>query len=101
MRSLLSALVISACLLDQGPALGAATPADLQPLVPVIEKNLTSAILGFWYPKSIDREYGGYIVDFDATGRFKGQAPKMIVTQARMLWLSSRLIREGRGGPDM
>ena len=58
-------------------------------------------MIAFWYPKSIDREDGGYLIDFDAHGAFKGEGPKMIVTQARMLWLSSRLIREGRGGDQM
>jgi cellobiose epimerase len=101
MRCLLCALLMTACLLDERVGLDVARPPDLRTLAPAIEKNLTSAILGFWYPKSIDREHGGYVVDFDAAGRFKGEAPKMIVTQARMLWLSSRLLREGRGGPDM
>lgn len=75
--------------------------ASLRSLVPGVEKNLNVAVLAFWYPRCIDREYGGYLVDYDADGRFKGEAAKMIVTQARMLWLSSRLVREGRGGPDM
>jgi mannobiose 2-epimerase len=65
-------------------------------LAPAIERNLQQSVLAFWYPRVIDREYGGYLIDFDAAGRFKGQAPKMIVTQARMLWLSARLMREGR-----
>jgi cellobiose epimerase len=82
------------------PPLKADAP-DLRALAPAIEKNLTQAILAFWYPRSLDTIYGGYLVDFDAGGHFKGQAPKMIVTQARMLWLSSRLVREGRGGPAM
>ncbi len=83
-------------------AVQAPQPAPpLQSFAPAVEKNLTDAILAFWYPRGVDREFGGYLVDFDAEGRFKGQAPKMIVTQARMLWLSSRLIRDGRGGPPM
>jgi mannose/cellobiose epimerase-like protein (N-acyl-D-glucosamine 2-epimerase family) len=80
------------------------SPAAAQPLAsyaPAVERNLTQAIVGFWYPRGIDADAGGYLVDFDAQGRFKGDAPKMIVTQARMLWLSSRLLREGRGGPGM
>jgi mannobiose 2-epimerase len=101
MRRIAYVLLTAACLFAQRPVARADTPADLRALAPAVEKNLTTAILGFWYPKSIDREFGGYIVDFDAAGRFKGQAPKMIVTQARMLWLSSRLIREGRGGSEM
>ena len=95
---ILIALVTSALLL-QAPARAADSPfADL---APSIEKNLSQAVIAFWYPKSIDREDGGYLIDFDAHGAFKGEGPKMIVTQARMLWLSSRLIREGRGGGQM
>src|SRR5262249_52060768 len=52
-------------------------------------------------PKSIDTEHGGYLIDFDAHGAFKGEGAKMIVTQARMLWVSSRLIHQGRGGAQM
>jgi mannose/cellobiose epimerase-like protein (N-acyl-D-glucosamine 2-epimerase family) len=66
-----------------------------------VDKNLSDAIVRFWYPRGVDTEYGGYLVDFDARGRFKGEAPKMIVTQARMLWLSARLLREGRGDADV
>jgi mannobiose 2-epimerase len=94
-------VLVAACLLETRIESRAAPQADLRALAPAIEKNLTTTIIGFWYPKSIDREYGGYLIDFDATGRFKGRAPKMIVTQARMVWLSSRLVREGRGGADM
>ena len=83
----------------QTPAAGAppqASVQDVRALAPAIERNLQKAVLAFWYPRVIDREYGGYLIDFDASGRFKGEAPKMIVTQARMLWLSARLMREGR-----
>ena len=76
MRRIVYVLVTAACLFAQRPVARADTPADLRALAPAIEKNLTTAILGFWYPKSIDREYGGYTVDFDAAGRFKGQAPE-------------------------
>jgi len=69
---------------------------DITGLAPAIEANLQKAVIAFWYPRAIDREHGGYLIDFDATGQFKGQGPKMIVTQARMLWLSARLMREGR-----
>jgi mannobiose 2-epimerase len=75
---------------------GHAGAQDPRSLAPAIERNLQQSVITFWYPRVIDREHGGYLIDFDATGRFKGQAPKMIVTQARMLWLSARLMRDGR-----
>jgi cellobiose epimerase len=94
----LAALVLTVT--AQAPVRAESAP-DLAAIAPAVEKNLDKAIVNFWYPRSIDEQYGGYLVDFDAHGRFKGQAPKMIVTQARMLWLSSRLVREGRGGAAM
>src|SRR5262245_10568235 len=75
---------------------GPAGARDLRALAPAIERNLQQNVVAFWYPRVIDREHGGYLIDFDATGHFKGQAPKMNVTQARMLWLSARLMRSGR-----
>ena len=79
----------------------AQTAADLRATAPALEKNLTENILKFWYPGTIDREHGGFLIDHDAQGRFKGEGPKAIVTQARMVWLSARLMREGRGGQAM
>ena len=95
--------LIVAFLLLTAPAVPAhsQTAADLRATAPGLEKNLTGNILAFWYPGSIDREHGGFLIDHDAQGRFKGEAPKAIVTQARMVWLSARLMREGRGGPAM
>jgi mannose/cellobiose epimerase-like protein (N-acyl-D-glucosamine 2-epimerase family) len=93
---LTAGLLTVACLVTFGTALGHARGQDVRALAPAIERNLRKSVIAFWYPRVIDREHGGYLIDFDATGQFKGQAPKMIVTQARMLWLSARLMREGR-----
>lgn len=79
----------------------AQTVADVRATAPGLEKNLTENIMRFWYPATIDRQHGGFLIDHDAQGRFKGEGPKALVTQARMVWLSARLYREGRGGPAM
>ena len=63
--------------------------------VPAIERNLHENIVRFWYPRCIDRTHGGYLVAFDSAGQPRTGAARMIVTQARMLWLSARLLREG------
>lgn len=63
--------------------------------VPRLEKILTTNIVPFWYDKSLDRANGGYIISFDAQGRLKEPVTKMIVTQARQVWLFSRLARAG------
>jgi len=56
-------------------------------------KNLNESIIGFWYPKCLDRKNGGYAINFGPTGEPKGDGAKMIVTQARMVWLFARLAR--------
>ncbi len=55
----------------------------------------------FWLSHGIDREYGGYLVCFDGEGNpMKKLAvltptDKMIVTQTRMIWGFSALLRNG------
>jgi mannose/cellobiose epimerase-like protein (N-acyl-D-glucosamine 2-epimerase family) len=65
--------------------------------IPIFEKTLRENILAFWYPRTIDTKHGGYAINHDAKGSFKGDAPKGIVTQARQVWLFSRCAREGYG----
>jgi mannobiose 2-epimerase len=75
--------------------------ADLQALAPAIRRNLEEAVIRFWYPQSIDREHGGYVLAFDESGTRTGSPPKMIVTQARMVWLFARLARSGYRRAEM
>ena len=58
--------------------------------IPKLERNLTGNIIPFWL-RSLDRESGGYLVHFDHTGTPNGATTKGVVTQARLLWLFSRL----------
>lgn len=62
---------------------------------PQLEKILTQNIVPFWADKSLDRENGGYTINFDQQGHRKSAGTKMIVTQARMVWLFSHLARAG------
>lgn len=94
------ALILLALLLCPSPST-AQTAAELRATAPELEANLTGNIIPFWYPRTIDTEYGGFLIDHDASGRFRGNAPKALVTQARMVWLSARLHRDGRGGGAM
>lgn len=64
---------------------------------PEMERVLKENILGFWYPKSLDKEHGGYIINFGPNGEAKGPGTKMIVTQSRMVWLFARAARAGHG----
>ena len=68
--------------------------------VPKFEKILKENIASFWLTKSIDRVNGGYTINFGPKSEPKGEGTKMIVTQARTVWLFSRLARAGYGGKE-
>ena len=80
-----------------GPA--PSIPKRARALIPRLERALTENIAGFWYPRSLDRKYGGYIIAFDPKGEPKREYTKGLVTQARTLWLFARLARGGFKGP--
>lgn len=63
--------------------------------VPRLENVLLENIASFWYNKSLDRINGGYTINFGPEGEPKGPGTKMIVTQARTMWLFARLARAG------
>jgi len=63
--------------------------------IPKLQKILTENIVPFWFEKSFDRDNGGYTISFDAQGKLKQPVTKMIVTQARQVWLFARLARAG------
>jgi mannobiose 2-epimerase len=65
--------------------------------VPQLRKALEENIVRFWHPKTLDRKYGGYTLNHGPAGEWKGDAPKMIVTQSRMVWFFARLARAGYG----
>jgi mannobiose 2-epimerase len=56
-------------------------------------------VIPFWFPRSLDTEHGGYIVHYGPTGEPLDGGVKMIVTQARQLWLSSALLRSRYATP--
>jgi mannobiose 2-epimerase len=99
-------LAILFVLLSIAPCTAGAQATDenvrtLKALAPAIRKNLEQAVVGFWYPRSIDREHGGYILAFDETGARTGTPNKMIVSQARMVWMFARLARSGYRPAEM
>jgi len=71
-----------------------AAPAKYRPR---LERNLKENIAAFWLSKSLDRRHGGYTINFGPRGEAKGDGTKMIVTQARTVWLFSRMARAGYG----
>ena len=65
-----------------------------------LERILTQNIIPFWYPGVIDSNDGGYRLNHDLQGRWRGPASKCLVTQARTLWFFSRLINSNYRIPD-
>ena len=65
-----------------------------------LEKILNENIVSFWYPRVIDTEDGGYRLNHDAEGNWKGPSDKSLVTQARTVWFFSRLYRSKYGTED-
>lgn len=57
----------------------------------IIQRILTQNIMPFWHPRTIDHENGGYQLNHDVRGQWKGNTNKSLVTQTRMLWYFSRL----------
>ena len=74
---------------------GDGTTALAEKYIPRLEKILMENIAPFWFDKSLDREHGGYIINFGPDGQARGSGTKMIVSQARTVWLFSRLARAG------
>ncbi len=70
---------------------GAAAKQEILASKPVLERILQENIIPFWYPQTLDSDYGGYRLNYDISGAYKGQSNKGIVTQARTVWFFSRL----------
>lgn len=96
MKTITGSLLTLTIVLTMTAVVSAQSLDDLsRTYTPKLEKILTENIASFWYTKSLDRENGGYIINFGPQGEPKGPGTKMIVTQARTVWLFSRLARAG------
>lgn len=78
-------------------AAAAAQVADPAGAAGRLQRLLNDNILKFWHPQTLDREYGGYRLNHDMRGSWRGHAPKALVTQARMVWFFARMARAGHG----
>jgi len=65
-----------------------------------LKRILTQNILPFWYPQVIDLEDGGYRLNYDLQGKWKGRTTKSLVTQARTVWFFSRLVNSEYGNNE-
>jgi len=55
-----------------------------------IEHSLQTGLLNKWYPQVMDTVYGGYLSTFSFDFKPTGEQNKMIVSQARHLWTTSK-----------
>ncbi len=62
-----------------------------------IDRILTTNVVPFWYPGTLDTEHGGYRLNHGPDGAYRGTADKYLVTQARGVWFFSRLARSTYG----
>jgi N-acylglucosamine 2-epimerase len=66
------------------------TPEDLQALKGFYETQLLEDTLPFWFPRSLDTEFGGYLLFRDADGSLI-DTDKAVWIQGRAAWLLSTL----------
>jgi len=95
-RILLFIILLPLTCAGAGSALGAETSEEETLLKKILKEN----IVGFWYPRVLDHELGGYQLNHDIHGNWKGPAPKALVTQARTVWFFANLVRSGYGRPE-
>ncbi|MGB7951880.1 MAG: AGE family epimerase/isomerase [Candidatus Binatia bacterium] len=57
-------------------------------------------IIPFWYPRILDTKDGGYRLNHDREGKWRGPANKCLVTQARTVWFFSRLVNSCYGNSE-
>jgi mannobiose 2-epimerase len=72
---------------------------DLAAARVLLGRLLCENIIPFWYPQVLDGA-GGYRLNHDGDGRWKGPAPKALVAQARTLWFFARLATSPYGTPQ-
>lgn len=65
-----------------------------------IKAILLDNIVPFWYPQTIDRDQGGYRLNHDVQGVYRGSSNKGLVTQSRTVWFFARLVRAELGGDE-
>jgi len=76
---------------SQAPRYLPATRAAYLQLANEVEQGLNTDLVDAWFPRSIDRQHGGFYSSFSRTWE-PGQSPgKFAVFQARMTWIAAQL----------
>ena len=95
------ALLVAACLLLDGCArapvprgspspTAAARETARRALGREVRESLRREDLAAWYPRAVDHQSGGFLSQFEADWTPSGAQDKMIVTQARHVWMNAR-----------
>ncbi|MEM8896773.1 MAG: AGE family epimerase/isomerase [Bacteroidota bacterium] len=71
------------------------TPSLMEGISAQIEHVLVEEMAPAWYPRVLDTVDGGYLSNFDYQWKPFGGQNKMIVTQARHVWTTSKLAEAG------
>ena len=94
MKCINTCLVIASLLLLQTPATQSHMPnKDLyQKLAAEMETTLHKDVLDVWFPRSIDKENGGFYSNFTRDWQRTTSEGKFSVFQGRMVWVASELV---------
>lgn len=65
----------------------------IPPLLEGMRSHLENGIIPFWMERALDKEFGGYMTNFNEKGESLEMPEKYLNTQARLLWWFSRLLR--------
>lgn len=68
---------------------------------PILQRILLDNVMPFWLREAGDPAAGGFRLNHDVRGRWRGAAPKRVVTQARTLWFLARLMGQGGAAPEV
>jgi mannobiose 2-epimerase len=58
-----------------------------------LEAALRRDVIGVWFPRSLDHEYGGFLCDFDYRWNPDGPNEKLLESQARHTWFAAEATR--------
>ncbi len=58
-----------------------------------VEDHLYNGIIPFWFARALDKEYGGFLTNFDEQGKALPCPEKYVNTQCRLIWWFSTLKR--------
>jgi mannobiose 2-epimerase len=65
---------------------------DYRHLASEMESTLQRDVLGVWFPRSIDSEYGGFYSDFSRDWKHTNSEGKFSVFQGRMVWVAAQVL---------